>query len=330
MPRQPRLDAPGTLHHVMGRGIDRTKIFRTNTDREDFLERVAELCQGGSLIVYAWALMSNHFHLLMRTGNQPISKSMRKILTGYVINFNKRHKRHGYLFQNRYKSIVCEDDPYLLELTRYIHLNPFRVGIIKDLSMLRRYPWTGHSVLMGEVKRGWQDTDAVLSYFGRTKKDAIVGYESFVEDGILHGRRPDLVGGGLIRSMGGWFQVLSLRRKGIRVASDERVLGSSDFVQALLSEAGERERETLRLSVRVTDLTSLAREITRGEGVSETELRSGSRRKKISRARRLFCQVAVGKMGYPGAEVARFLGVSTSAVVRVAHLEDLTKIENYL
>jgi len=110
------------------------KLFRNRRDREDFLARLAVLCEDGSLIVYAWALMSNHFHILARTGKQPLSQSMRKLLTGYVVNFNKRHKRCGHLFQNRYKSIVCEDDPYLLELTRYIHLNPLRTGIVEGVA----------------------------------------------------------------------------------------------------------------------------------------------------------------------------------------------------
>jgi putative transposase len=100
---------------------------------------------------------------------------MRKLLTGYAINFNRRHKRHGHLFQNRYKSIVCEEDPYLLELTRYIHLNPLRAGIVKDMKALSEYPWAGHSVLMDRVKRDWQDTGSILAYFGRRKKAARCG-----------------------------------------------------------------------------------------------------------------------------------------------------------
>ena len=124
MPRQARLDAPGTLHHVMGRGIEKTTIFRNEEDRIDFLNRVALLCQEETWKVYAFALIANHFHLLIRTGRQSLSYSMRKLLTGYVVNYNRRYKRYGHLFQNRYKSIICEDDPYLLELTRYIHLNP--------------------------------------------------------------------------------------------------------------------------------------------------------------------------------------------------------------
>ena len=107
MPRQSRLDAPGTLHHVMGRGIEKTAIFRNEEDRKDFLNRIAVLCQGKAWKVYAYALMDNHFHLLIRTDRQSLSYCMKKLLTGYVVNFNRRHKRYGHLFQNRYKSIIC-------------------------------------------------------------------------------------------------------------------------------------------------------------------------------------------------------------------------------
>ena len=166
MPRQTRLDAPGTLHHVMGRGIEKTMIFRSKYDREDFITRVEELCSKGSWIVYAWALLSNHFHILIRTGNESLSKNMRRLLTGYVVNFNRRHKRYGHLFQNRYKSIMCEDDPYLLEPTRYIHLNPLRAAVVKGMGELNGYAWTGHAALLGNVKREWQEVETVLGYFG--------------------------------------------------------------------------------------------------------------------------------------------------------------------
>lgn len=329
MPRQPRLDAPGALHHVMGRGIERTRIFRIDADREDFLNRFADLCMDGNLMVYAWCLMPNHFHLLIRTGRQSISKSMKKLLTGYVVNFNLRHKRYGHLFQNRYKSVICEDDPYLLELTRYIHLNPLRAGVVGNLKGLNNYRWAGHSAIMGRVKRDWQDSDTVLAYFGRGR-EAVQKYEQFVKEGILRGRRPELVGGGLIRSLGGWSQVLSLRRKGIKIASDERILGNDEFVQRLLSEAEAREKETLRLSRRVPDLVTLAKNIIKGAGIEESELRSGARKRKVARARRIFCQLAVGKMGYPGAEVARYLGVTTSSVNRLAVSEEAKDLKKYI
>ncbi len=329
MPRQPRLDAPGALHHIMGRGIERTKIFRTDRDREDFPNRLADLCMDGNLIVYAWSLMPNHFHLLVRTGRQPISKSMRKLLTGYAVNFNLRHKRYGHLFQNRYKSIICEDDLYLLELTRYIHLNPPRAGMVGDLKALNKYRWAGHSVIMGRVKRDWQDIDTVLACFGKGRQ-AVEKYEQFVKEGVSQGRRPELVGGGLIRSLGGWSQVLSLRKRGIKVASDERILGEDEFIQKLLSEAEEREKETLRLSRKVPDLVTLAGRIVKGEEIEESELRSGMRKRKVARARRMFCQLAVRRMGYPGAEVARYLGVTTSSVNRLAVSDEIPDLKKYL
>jgi REP element-mobilizing transposase RayT len=314
----------------MGRGIERTKIFRNKTDRDDFLDRLAELCQSGHLIIYAWVLMDNHFHLLVRTGNQSISTGMRKILTGYVVNFNRRHKRHGHLFQNRYKSIICEDDPYLLELTRYIHLNPLRGGIVKSLKGLGNYPWTGHAVVMGKKKREWQNTDVVLAYFGIRRREAIKQYEEFITQGVAQGRRDDLMGGGLSRSSGGWSQVLSLRNKEDKLAWDERVLGSSEFVQSILSEADEKEKDTLRLSLKKHDLSSIAKRIGIEEGVEESALRSGNRRMEVVRSRRIFCQLAVKKLGYSGAEVARYLGVTTSAVNRMANAEFLPKIKGYL
>ena len=152
MPRQPRLDAPGLLQHVMARGIERRKIFLDDKDRESFLERFANILEETQTQCYAWALIPNHFHLLLRTGPTPLSKVMRRLMTGYAVTFNKRHKRSGHLFQNRYKSVVCEEDAYLLELIRYIHLNPLLASLVQNLQKLDKYPWTGHSAILGRRK----------------------------------------------------------------------------------------------------------------------------------------------------------------------------------
>jgi hypothetical protein len=254
---------------------------------------------------------------------------MKQLLTGYVINFNLRHKRHGHLFQNRYKSIICEEDPYLLELARYIHLNPLRAGIVENLRELREYPWSGHAVVMGKRNADWQEVKTILTYFGNRRREAVQKYEEFIEGGISQGRRPELVGGGLIRSLGGWSQVLSLRRKGDKIPSDQRILGSGEFVEELLLEAEKREKETLRLSRRVRGLDELMREMVKGEGIEERRLRSGGRGKEMIRVRKIFCQLAVGRMGYPGAQVARYLGVTTSAVNRLAASEESRELLKY-
>ena len=315
MPRLPRLDAPGVLHHVMGRGIEKKNIFVSNKDRNDFINRLAQLAEEGAIEVYAWALMPNHFHLLLKTKNRPLSSSMRKLLTGYVVNFNRRHKRYGHLFQNRYKSIVCQEDTYLMELVRYIHLNLLRAGIVKDMNGLNRSPWSGHSALAGKMERKWQATDYVLSYFGdkRVRKN---NYYHYVKQGVNTGRRPELVGGGLVRSVGGWSEVLALRRRKERHAFDSRVLGDSDFVQELTSDLDDVIKKNLRISRQRIDLEELSDRVCKKKHVSLAELISGSRRRDLVNARGIISWIAVHELGYSGAEVARHLGVTNSCVTR--------------
>ncbi|MEN6321687.1 MAG: transposase [Syntrophaceae bacterium] len=315
MPRSARLDAPGVLHHVMGRGIERSDIFFDNKDRNDFINRLSKLDEEGAVDVYAWSLMPNHFHLLLKTKNRPLSSSMRKILTGYVVNFNRRHKRYGHLFQNRYKSIVCQEDAYLMELVRYIHLNPLRAGLVKDMNGLNRSPWSGHSALMGKVERQWQDTEYVLSYFGG-KRVRRKNYYKYVAEGIDAGRRPELVGGGLVRSLGGWSEVLALRTRKERHAFDSRVLGDNDFVQEIKSDLDYMTKRNLRISGQRIDLEELCSKVCKKKGVSLAELVSGSRRHELVDARKTVSWIAVHELGYSGAEVARHLGVTNSCVTR--------------
>ncbi|MCK5185514.1 MAG: transposase, partial [Deltaproteobacteria bacterium] len=109
MPRLSRLDAPGILQHVIIRGIERENIFRDNNDRDNLIERIRELIPKTNIVCYAWALLPNHAHFLLRTGDSYLSTLMRRLLTGYAVSFNHRHKRHGQLFRNRYKSIICQE-----------------------------------------------------------------------------------------------------------------------------------------------------------------------------------------------------------------------------
>jgi putative transposase len=236
MPRQARLDAPGTLHHVMIRGIERANIFRDDKDRERFLSRVDEIGTATGTRIVAWVLMDNHVHLLLFSGSSGLPRFMRRLLTGYAMWFNRRHQRAGHLFQNRYKSIVCEEDRYLLELVRYIHLNPLRSHTVQSLEELDRYPWSGHGVLVGKIRHDWQEKEYVLNQFRRVEKQSIRAYRKFMEEGKGMGGRPDLVGGGLVRSLGGWSKVLSMRGRGEEVENDSRILGSGDFVQVVIRE----------------------------------------------------------------------------------------------
>ncbi len=317
MPRLARLDAPGVLHHVIGRGIERRNIFLTDEDRNDFISRLATLAQSGDWDVYAWALLPNHFHLLVRTQTRPLSSSMRKILTGYAVNFNRRHQRHGHLFQNRYKSIVCQEDRYFKELIRYIHLNLLRAGKVKDLKGLSCSPWSGHSALAGKIKRPWQDISYVLSSFGKTAGIGRSNYLAYIRKGAFQGQRPELVGGGLVRSLGGWSEVMALRKRGDRQAADQRILGDSDFVGEIVSGLDQLVKKNLRLSGQRKDITALAEEACLKFEVSLGELRSGGLRRGVVKAREAVSWIAVRELGYSGAEVARYLGVTTSCVNRL-------------
>jgi hypothetical protein len=121
---------------------------------------------------------------------------MQRLLTGYAVSFNRRHKRHGQLFQNQYKSIICQEDAYLLELVRYIHLNPLRAGMVEDCNALTDYPFSGHRLLAGAGECSWQDGAYVLGCFGKSMAKARKPYLDYVHAGVAMGRRPEL---GLIR-----------------------------------------------------------------------------------------------------------------------------------
>jgi REP element-mobilizing transposase RayT len=315
MPRSARIDAPGVLHHIIGRGIERRDIFLGDADRDDFIARLGALAKSGAWDVYAWALMRNHFHLLCKTLEQSVSVSMHRLLTGYVVNFNKRHRRHGYLFQNRFKSIVCQEDRYLKELVRYIHLNPLRSGRIASLPALDRYPFSGHSAILGIVTRPWQATPHVLACFGR-RAAARRAYREFLAAGIRLGRRPELVGGGLVRSAGGWSEVRALRHRGEAAGFDPRILGDGEFVRDTVQRSDERFKQNLRLCPKRPAIASVCREVCETFDVSPGELCAGGRRRPVVAAREALSWIAVRELGYSGADVARFLGVTNSCITR--------------
>ena len=314
MPRKARIDAPGALHHIIIRGIERRNIFRDSTDYQNFLKRLGSILSDSETPCYAWALMPNHAHLLLRTGYASISIVMRRLLTGYAQQFNRRHKRHGQLFQNRFKSILCEEDIYFQELVRYIHLNPLRGRIVENLKQLRRYPYTGHSVMMNVYKNNWQDSNYVLKLFADEESAAKRSYEEFVAKGIELGRRPELVGGGLIRSAGGWSALKALRSEATRIMGDERILGSGSFVENVLKRAHEEyERRTLTEMQGVT-FEVLLQAVTNHFDIDPALLKSATKQRQACRGKSIVCFLAADRLKMTGRDIAHQLNMTPSAV----------------
>jgi len=305
------------LHHVICRGIERQAIVRDDADRAVLIERLGNVLTATATPCYAWALLPNHMHMLLRTGSTPLTTVMRRLLTGYAGAFNRRHGRHGYLFQNRYKSVLCQEEPYLLELVRYLHLNPIRAMLVKDLLALDGYPWTGHSALMGHVSRPWQAVAEVLGWFGANRIAARRSYCTFVAEGVGHGRRPELTGGGVVRSAGGWATLSARRRAGDRVHGDERILGESEFVDTTLAAAGEEYERRYRLRARRCDFDWLLQRMAATTGLTPADLAAPTKSPARVEYRSMLCYGAVREMGLPGTAVAKRLGVTQSAVSRL-------------
>jgi len=317
MARPLRIEYPGAYYHVINRGNNQEKIFKNDRDREKFLQYLEKAGERFSIIFHTYCLMSTHFHLLVQTPQPNLSVAMQWINVSYATYFNRKGGRHGHLFQGRFKAILIDADEYLKHLSRYIHLNPLRAKLVKSLSKLDRYGWSGHGVIMGKVKYDWQDRDYALRWFGQRQGAAKKAYRTYVENGIDQGRRPELVGGGLIRSLGGWSAVKALRRTGERELSDQRILGSGEFVEQIIKEAEAQIKYQLPLLDQSQKINEFILKTCKNEKVPIEEIKGGSRRREASKVR---ARIAIGLVKTNGvalAEAARQLGVSTSAISKI-------------
>jgi len=250
---------------------------------------------------------------------------MRTLLTGYAIYFNLQHKRTGYLYQNRYKSILCQKDAYLLELVRYVHLNPLRSGIVKDISELEKYQWAGHGALTGSLKNEWQNLDEILSHFSESKQKAIASYRDFIQEGLSIKKRDDLTGGGLRRSAGGWGGVWELKQRKEYWRGDERVLGDGNFVENVLN-AAEKEIETKsRLKMEGWNIERLGKRISELFSVNIKDIQRKVRQKNKSDAKAVFAFWAKREIGIASSELGAFLSCSRAGLTQL-----INKGEKYI
>ena len=180
MARPLRVEYPGAFYHVINRGNAGEDIFKSNRDRERFLEYLEAASERFSIRVHTYCLMTNHFHLLVETPEANLSRAVQWINVSYAVYFNIKRRRHGHLFQGRFKSLLVDADEYLKHLSRYIHLNPVRAKMVESAS---EYPWSSYSFFIGKSKMPkWLCGDWLLSQFGKNLRQARKNYRAFVEE----------------------------------------------------------------------------------------------------------------------------------------------------
>jgi len=288
MPRPPRIDAPGALFHVIARGNDRQKTFLDGQDYQAFFRALSEQKQKTPFLIYSFCLMPNHFHLLMETKRFSLSVIMQQLLTRYVKRFNFRHQHVGHLFQGRYKAILCQKDSYLQELIRYIHLNPVRARMVKEVSA---WKWSSHREYLGKVKAELTDNRFPLSLFHKDLGSSRMHYARFVNEGLEMGHQEEFY-----------------------PSPSRPCLGEESFV--------DDYRERVRVAQKTTTATGavklvpLERLVPGKAKVPLALLRSPTQVRAVAMARREFVLNAV-KMGHRPSRIAAFLHCSPSAISKI-------------
>jgi putative transposase len=291
----------------MVRGIERRAIFMDDVDRTRFLMRLDSALRAAGTECLAWALMPNHVHLFLRTGPRPLAVAMHVLGTTYVMDFNRRHERVGHLFQNRYKALPVESDAYLLELIRYIHLNPVRAGIVPDVEALADHPWTGHRALMGLAVNEFQSVRAVLSLMAVNPAEARIKLQEWMKAPLP----PESVTGRRRRKPG---------RKPAPPISEGDGPVEGPPVEAVpeaeegTGPANPRWIRANALRQEGWDLPRLTRHICERLGTPAEDVQDGRRSRKVSAARAVIAWFAWSDLAMPQSALASALGVGASAL----------------
>ena len=278
MARPVRIEYPGAVYHVICRGNNRQAVFRDNQDRKRYLERLSLYCEQKEVELLAYCLLTNHVHLLLETPGGNLSKMMQPFQTSYTVYFNKRHGRSGHVFEQRYKALLVDKDNYLLEVSRYIHLNAVAAKIVERP---QDYPWSSYGTyLRGKGILGLR-YERVLDYFAGGRRRQLAQYREFVEEAI----------GGKQK----WAELPVL--KGAFV-------GDEDFVE-------EARKKAVKLSVMEGhySLKRVVQAVCKVCDLAEEEMRRPRRSDRVQRARELLCYVSRRHSDVGLRELARFLGV---------------------
>ena len=308
MARPLRISFAHAVYHVTARGNERKAIFRGNGDRKRFTQILVEMVEQYKVMCYAWVLMDNHYHLLIETPQPNLSSAIRHLNGVYTQVFNRRHHRVGHLFQGRFTSILVEKESYLLELCRYVVLNPVRAGMVKHP---REWRWSSYSNTSGETQvPSWLTVDWLLGQFGKQQTIAQRAYRQFVEEGMVKQESP-------------WFNLRSQIYLGSEVFLEE--------TQSRLEEGKDPEIPEVQKRPATPRIEALLKKVTQdyeeevGDMVKPTRRPSEARRVGIYLARREagleFKQIGeIFGMGYTG--VSRCV---SEMAKRIEEDEDLRK-----
>jgi putative transposase len=312
MPRMMRFEHPGSLVHIMARGIDGQSIFIEAEDKKEFIKGFKHGLDNCGYHCIAWSLLSNHYHFFLRTTEVPMSGLMRSLNGSYARWFNHKYKRRGYLFQDRFKSVLCQDQEYARQLIRYVHLNPLRTGDVTTLNALKNWEWCGHGCLLnipGATGHDFQNRREALRRFGKTSDEAVSSYLEFLQEAIdqqpieTAGRLPAAGSHEIAGSNKGW----------------PAVIGDSEFARAAMERHGVSRWRKHRQADYGEVLEKIALKVSRSHGIKIEDLFQKGRLDDRSRARELFCYQAYYEEKIPFSIIAGFLGTTITPVVFLAH-----------
>jgi REP element-mobilizing transposase RayT len=290
MPRKPRIEFEGAFYHAIMRGNQRQKIFKETADHEKYRQILTIYRNRYRFSLYAYVLMSNHVHLLLETGETPLSKILQGVNQSYTMYFNRTYKTVGHLFQGRYKAILCDRETYLLGLLKYIHENPVRARIAETVDA---YPWSSHPAYAGKSNPlGLVTTDQVLRMFSENKTRARRKYLEFMDTEE------------------------TLGKSDVYAAVDQRIQGDETFVDAVAAKAEEIIKKEPKK--RACSFSAIGEVIQKRYMVTLEQLRSPVKSENIMKGRRLFSQTAK-RYGYRGKEIAEYLRKDPASVTGYLH-----------
>lgn len=327
MARTARLHYPGGIFHLISRCMERTNLLDGDAEREKYMSLLKTSLSRTDATLLAWCVMSNHVHLVVQAGDEPLSRLMKSVHSGYAVWKNRRDDRVGPVFADRYRAVLVEREPNLLQLVRYVHLNPVRAGLVDEPV---QSSWSSHRYYVGVLDPPpWLHTDLVLSCFSGEGNEAGAAFGEFVLEGIGEGRRPDLSGD---KGVGLAREVRRAAGGGVQVS--DVIVGSPEFVREVLAAVGADRDEAVEVSAaeddqrRVPGLDELIAAACEALEVEERAFEEHPKARGPRLARQVVTWLWVKRFGGRQVDVSRHLNTARAQVARwfgnaVDNLEDL-------